>query len=164
MLSGAKFGGAYINPVEEVEEENFESNDPNAVTLNSVANQTAKANDGIPKGEKVLTDLSKSKKEIVVAKFNDLDKLITLLQSQPDDDGFYIYLGPQRNGSNDPYDLEPLIKEEEKKDKNPEKFFTLSKKGITTYISDEPVEYITLTDWLIERNFYQRISNLNFFK
>lgn len=81
MLSGAKFGGAFINAVEEVEEENFESNDPNAVTLNSVANQTAKANDGLPKGEKVLTDLSKSKKEIVVAKFNDLDKLITLLQS-----------------------------------------------------------------------------------
>lgn len=60
--------------------------------------------------------------------------------------------------------MEPLIKEEEKKEKNPEKFFTLSKKGITTYINDEPVEYITLTDWLIERNFYQRISNLNFFK
>ena len=36
-----------------------------------------------------------------------------------------------------------------------EKFFTLSKKGITTYINDEPVEYISLTDWLIERNFYQ---------
>jgi len=60
--------------------------------------------------------------------------------------------------------LEPLIKEEEKKEKNPEKFFTLSKKGITTYMNDEPVEYITLTDWLIERNFYQRISNLGFFK
>ena len=35
-----------------------------------------------------------------------------------------------------------------------EKFFTLSKKGITTYVNDEPVDYISLTDWLIERNFY----------
>jgi len=35
-----------------------------------------------------------------------------------------------------------------------EKYFTLSKKGITTYINEEPVEYISLTDWLIERNFF----------
>jgi len=45
-----------------------------------------------------------------------------------------------------------------------DKFFTLSKKGITTYVNDEPVEYITLTDWLIERNFYQQISEKKFFK
>jgi len=45
-----------------------------------------------------------------------------------------------------------------------EKFFTLSKKGITTYINDEPVEYISLTDWLIERNFFQQISEKRFFK
>ena len=40
----------------------------------------------------------------------------------------------------------------------------MSKKGITTYINDEPVEYISLTDWLIERNFYQQISDKRFFK
>ena len=35
-----------------------------------------------------------------------------------------------------------------------EKLYTFSKKGITTYINDEPVEYNSLTDWLIERNFF----------
>lgn len=113
-------------------------------------------------------------------KWNDLDKLITLLQNQPDDDGYFIYLKPSEIG--DPYDLQPLIEPDSganggksqiaggaisKKNSHTqktEKFFTLSKKGITTYINDEPVEYISLTDWLIERNFYQQISDKRFFK
>jgi hypothetical protein len=33
--------------------------------------------------------------------------LITLLQNQPDDDGYFIYLKPSDVG--DPYDLQPLI-------------------------------------------------------
>jgi hypothetical protein len=44
-----------------------------------------------------------------------------------------------------------------------EKFYTLSRKGITTYQYDEPVDYITLTDWLIERNYYQEIRGKRFF-
>ena len=43
-------------------------------------------------------------------KWNDLDKLITLLQNQPDDDGYFIYLKPSEIG--DPYDLQPLIEAE----------------------------------------------------
>ena len=33
--------------------------------------------------------------------------MITLLQNQPDDDGYFIYLKPNEEG--DPYDLQPLI-------------------------------------------------------
>jgi dynein heavy chain, axonemal len=44
-----------------------------------------------------------------------------------------------------------------------EKFYTLSRKGITTYQNDEPSDYITLTDWLIERNYYQEIRGKPFF-
>lgn len=116
------------------------------------------------------------KQSLAQNKWNDLDKLITLLQNQPDDDGYFIYLKPSDIG--DPYDLQPLIEPDQqnknqitgaisKKSSNQqktEKFFTLSKKGITTYVNDEPVEYITLTDWLIERNFYQQISDKRFFK
>ena len=117
-----------------------------------------------------------AQQSLVGNKWNDLDKLITLLQNQPDDDGYFIYLKPSEHG--DPYDLQPLI-EPDSQGKNQmtgaiskkatnaqktEKFFTLSKKGITTYINDEPVEYISLTDWLIERNFYQQISDKKFFK
>lgn len=48
-----------------------------------------------------------------------------------------------------------LEAEHDKKDKRKikefyeeEKYFTLSKKGITTYIKKEPVEYISLNDWI----------------
>ena len=35
-----------------------------------------------------------TKSVIQQGKWNDLDKLITLLQNQPDDDGYFIYLKP----------------------------------------------------------------------
>jgi hypothetical protein len=39
--------------------------------------------------------------------WKDLDKLITLLQSQAEDDGYFIYLKP--GPDNCPYDLQPLV-------------------------------------------------------
>lgn len=42
-------------------------------------------------------------------------------------------------------------------------FYTLSRKGITSYRFDEPCDYITLTDWLIERNYYREIRKKRFF-
>jgi hypothetical protein len=44
-----------------------------------------------------------------------------------------------------------------------ERFYTLSRKGITTYLNDEPADYISLTDWLIERNYYLEIRGKKFF-
>jgi hypothetical protein len=41
------------------------------------------------------------------SRWRDLDKLISLLQTQTEDDGYFIYLRPGDNG--DPYDLHPLI-------------------------------------------------------
>ena len=76
--------------------------------------------------------------------------VITLLQNQPNDTGQYFYLiSPEGNG---PYDLRPLLElEDHCKLDNYQKFYTLSKKGITTYVNDEPVEFITLNDWLAEK-------------
>ena len=72
-------------------------------------------------------------------------------------------MNPSDKGN--PYDLQPLIEGASSLKKvKAEKFYTLSKKGITTYLNDEPVEYIPLTDWLIERNFYEQISRKKFFK
>jgi len=110
----------------------------------------------------------------------DLDMMITLFQSQPEDNGYFIYL--VQGHSNNPYDLIPLIDYKNKgksldelaqvqfnkvdrptlQDSN--KFFTLSKKGFTTYINEEPVEYISLNTWLTERNFYRKISSKDFFR
>jgi len=57
----------------------------------------------------------------------------------------------------DPYDLKPIIEnpkgeKQSNKEKDFEfdrkKFYTISKKGITTYELDQPVEYISLNDWI----------------
>ena len=40
----------------------------------------------------------------------------------------------------------------------------MSAKGITLYVKETPVEFITLGDWLIERDSYNHIKELSFFK
>ena len=84
--------------------------------------------------------------------------VITLLQNQPNDTGQYFYLiSPEGSG---PYDLRPLLElEDHCKLDNYQKFYTLSKKGITTYVDDEPVEFISLNDWLAEKNNFNKIKN-----
>lgn len=55
-------------------------------------------------GDKVVTSSKNAANfQVSTQKWNDLDKLITLLQNQPDDDGYFIYLKPSDVG--DPYDL-----------------------------------------------------------
>lgn len=69
---------------------------------------------------------------------------------------------PKENG---PYDLQPLLElEDHEKLENYSKFYTLSKKGITTYFNDEPVEFITLSDWLADKDNYNKIRRMTFFK
>jgi len=58
------------------------------------------------RSEKVQGNTKNAKQiamESAANKWNDLDKLITVLQNQPDDDGYFIYLKPSEIG--DPYDL-----------------------------------------------------------
>jgi hypothetical protein len=43
-----------------------------------------------------------------------LDKLITLLQSRHDDDGYFLYM--KSSESNDPYELIPLVEYKQEKD------------------------------------------------
>lgn len=45
-----------------------------------------------------------------------------------------------------------------------DKFFTMSKKGFTTYVNDEPIEFISLQDWHNDRHFYRQISSKDFFR
>ena len=106
-----------------------------------------------------------------------IDHFIDLLQSQNEDSGEFIYLNPSNNLN--PYDLQPIVdisakdalksnaaRDGLKNDKalNIEKFYTLSKKGLTLYLNDEPHEFISLTDWLIERNYHHKISSMPFFQ
>lgn len=108
---------------------------------------------------------------VIRAKWAAMDQVITILQNEPEDSGQFFYLEPKprinKAEKPDPYDFKPLtdqsslnsreifakgtVKDEE------EKYYTISKRGISTFFKNE-TEYISLTDWLIERNFYYRIS------
>lgn len=70
----------------------------------------------------------------------------------------FIYLNPNNTG--DPYDL----KVEVYADRNIEKYYTLSCKGLTVYENDSPIEFISLGQWLIEWDSYNHIKELSFFK
>lgn len=45
-----------------------------------------------------------------------------------------------------------------------ERYYTLSGKGLTLYENEVPSEFISLGQWLIERDSYNHIKELNFFK
>lgn len=70
-----------------------------------------------------------------------------------------MYLNPDTT-NNDPYDLQVASYEA----RNPEKYYTLSGKGLTFYKNDTPIEFISLGQWLIERDSYNHIKELSFFK
>jgi len=92
-------------------------------------------------------------------KWSDLDKYIELLlDSKSEDETVFIYLNTNPNG--DPYDL--LICSYQ--DRNPQKYYTLSGKGLTLYENDTPIEFLSLGQWLIERDSYNHIKELPFFK
>jgi len=70
----------------------------------------------------------------------------------------FLYLNPNTNGN--PYDLQVCNYQ----NRNEDKYYTLSSKGMTLYVNETPVEFITLGDWLIERDSYNHIKELSFFK
>ena len=121
----------------------------------------------------VLEDVTQMPSE-VQTEMTDLDAMIHFYMQQPEDTGFFIYLIPGDSG--DPYDLVPLVDyRKENRGKNSEeflvkyaqnnssrpknlqaeKFFTMSKKGFTTYVNDEPIEFISLQEWYSDRQYYR---------
>jgi len=64
------------------------------------------------------------------------------------------------SGSGNPYDLTVC----QYHNRDEQRYYTLSAKGITLYLRETPIEFITLGDWLIERDSYNHIKELSFFK
>lgn len=92
--------------------------------------------------------------------WSELDKFIELLlDSKQTDQSVFLYLNPNSNGN--PYDL---VVTKGFQDRNELKYYTLSAKGMTYYYKEQPIEFITLGDWLIERDSYNHIKELSFFK
>ena len=96
-----------------------------------------------------------------------LDKFIELLlTTEIPDQSVFLYLNAPSNlklgdsEAYDPYDLKICAFP----NRNPNHYFTLSGKGLTTYKQERPVDYMKLGDWLIERDLYYAIRRLPFFK
>ena len=112
----------------------------------------------------VITDMTSdnSKKPKKAQKWSDLDKYIELLlDSKSEEETVFVYLVPANKS--DPYDLEVVDYSNEKR-KFGDKYYTLSGKGLTTYVQEKPVEFHSLGQWLIERDSYNHIKDLSFFK
>jgi dynein heavy chain len=92
--------------------------------------------------------------------WSELDKYIELLlDSKSEEETVFMYLNPNAVSS-DPYDLQVTSYEK----RNPNKYYTLSGKGLTLSENENPVECISLGQWLIERDSYNHIKELSFFK
>ena len=94
--------------------------------------------------------------------WSDLDKYIELLlDSKSEEETVFMYLLPNLV-TGDPYDLQVTNYAETRIHT---KYYTLSGKGLTLYENqDTPVEFISLGQWLIERDSYNHIKELSFFK
>jgi len=44
------------------------------------------------------------------------------------------------------------------------RFYTLSKKGFTSYFRGEATEFLTIVEWIMERELYEQIKSFKFFK
>ena len=108
----------------------------------------------------MITGHESTEKKTEQKVWSDLDKYIELLlDSKSEEETVFMYLNPKEN-STDPYDLQVASYDR----RLPEKYYTLSGKGLTLYERDTPVEFISLGQWLIERDSYNHIKELSFFK
>ena len=108
----------------------------------------------------VVTGIEQPDQKTEPKVWSDLDKYIELLlDSKSEEETVFMYLNPNlQNG--DPYDLQVSSYG----NRNKKKYYTLSGKGLTLYETDIAVEFISLGQWLIERDSYNHIKELSFFK
>lgn len=71
----------------------------------------------------------------------------------------YVYYLP--SGKENFYELKQTTYQETNKERI---YYTLSAKGLNVYIDQNPKEFIKLSEWIIERQGYNYISQINFFK
>ena len=99
-----------------------------------------------------------SKKPTKPQQWGELDKYIELLlDTRSEEEAVFTYLKCQNK--NDPYDLTPCGY-----GSRGEKYYTISGKGLTLYERDTPVEFMSLGQWLIERDSYNHIKDFSFFR
>lgn len=75
----------------------------------------------------------------------------------------FIYLVKKNPQSNDAYNMQVVSYLHLQKN-NMENYYTLSSKGVTRYEKSTPIEFLTLGEWLKERDQFNAIKNLSFFR
>jgi len=71
----------------------------------------------------------------------------------------FVYYLP--SGKENYYDLKTADFNDISKEKI---YYTLSAKGLTVYVEKKPKEFIKLSEWIIEKQAYNYVSEINFFK
>lgn len=114
--------------------------------------------DGKPIAQEVK-DLKQVQNAVNNKEWVDLDRYIELLlDSKSEDEIVFIYCNPNLKG--DPYDLKVCSYDE----RNEDKYYTMSGKGLSCHEGDHVTEFISLAQWLINRDSYNHIKELRFFK
>lgn len=82
-----------------------------------------------------------------------MDRYIDMILNNVIHEEEFIYL--QRNSIDNPYDLKVINHETLKKNKDTiTNYFTISKKGLVNYQNGIPYEFLTLAEWIKERETY----------
>ena len=102
-------------------------------------------------------DMSAIRSNASAEEWTDLDKFIREVQEGQTDPAEFIYLNVEASG--DPYGLIVVPGNEIK----PEKYFTMSAKGISTFVNGAPYEFTLLSEWIIEREAYHELKEIPFF-
>ncbi len=90
----------------------------------------------------------------------DFDKYLeALLEDSEQLTTKFMYFN-MRKGTDNPYDLAVSSYN----DRHVSGFYTISGKGVTQYREDKAIDFISLGDWLVERDLYANVKQITFFK
>lgn len=98
-----------------------------------------------------------------VVKLKDIDGFIKLVKENRLSLQEFIYLKKRNSAESDAYNLK-VVNYSSLVRKKQNNYYTLSCRGLTYFEKQVPVEFIYLGDWLRERDQYNVIKGLSFFR
>ena len=108
------------------------------------------------KKEKVVEERKNPSRKTVDAVINELQDDPT----SPNEEGEFAYL--KQEEEDDPYSL--IYCNFKQIEKSTGRYYTITRKGLTSYFNNEPTEFLTIVEWIMEREMFQQIKTFKFFK
>ncbi len=93
----------------------------------------------------------------------DIDTFIQMVREHKLSPMEFIYLIKKKQNSNDAYNMR-VVSYHYLQENKIKYYYTLSSKGVTRYDNNVPIEFVHLGDWLKERDQFNSIKGLSFFK